>query len=104
MIALSLPTGAAPGNSAIADSSLHTLQPSCGRVLPSSHCSPLTVSTMPLPQVSFDAQFAEQPSPPMVLPSSHTSPLVLSTMPSPQRCSVQFVRHAAFGAFELAAP
>src|SRR5438045_3948156 len=104
MIALSLPTGAPPGARAIADSSLQTLQPSCGRVLPSSHCSPFVVSTTPLPQVSVDAQFAEQPSPEVLLPSSQTSPLRLSKMPSPQRCARHVVRHAAFAAFELPAP
>src|SRR2546425_1074140 len=45
-----------------------------GSVSPSSHCSPLIVSMMPLPQVSFDLQSAEQLSPETLLPSSQTSP------------------------------
>src|SRR5205823_2208253 len=69
-----------------------------------SHCSPFTVSMMPLPHVSFDLQSAEQPSPDTPLPSSHTSPLVLSRMLSPQRCGRQFVRHVAFAAFEFDTP
>src|SRR4029077_13167873 len=71
---------------------------------PASHCSPFAVSTIELPQVSFDLQSLEQPSPETVLPSSQTSPLVLSSTPSPQRCGAQFVRQVAFGAFEFAAP
>src|SRR5262245_60815409 len=68
---------------------------------PASHCSPLTVSTMLLPQTSSERQSFEQPSPDTTLPSSHASPFVLSKMPSPQRCRVQFVRHVAFGLLEL---
>src|SRR5437588_296060 len=71
---------------------------------PASHCSPLIGSITPLPQVSFDLQSAEQPSPETVLPSSQTSPFVLSRMPSPQRCGMQLMRHAAFGALLLEAP
>src|SRR5256885_5915983 len=59
---------------------------------------------MPLPQVSFDLQSAEQPSPDVVLPSSQISPFVLSSTPSPHRCGRQFVRQLAFAVFEFAAP
>src|SRR5439155_5949626 len=71
---------------------------------PASHCSPLIVSTMPLPQVSFDLQSPEQPSPDTLLPSSQTSPFVVSTIPSQQRCGLQFLRHVAFGRCVVFAP
>src|SRR3569623_1842834 len=98
------PLGAPPGCTATARSILHALQPSRPRVLPSSHSSPLTRSTTPLPHVSFDVQSAEQPSPAVVLLSSQTSPRAVSMMPSPQRAGVQFVRDVACGAFEFAEP
>src|SRR5262249_31307445 len=50
------------------------LQPSPSLVLPSSHTSPASRSTMPLPHFSSDRQSREQPSPPLVLPSSQISP------------------------------
>src|SRR5262249_30087938 len=56
------------------------------------------------PHTSLDEQSGRQPSPSTLLPSSHTSPLAVSTMLSPHRRGTQFGRHAAFGAFELAAP
>src|SRR5262245_12128265 len=59
---------------------------------------------MPLPHTSVDEQSGRQPSPNALLPSSQTSPLKLSTMVSPHRRGVQLVRHAAFAAFEFAAP
>src|SRR5439155_1120774 len=74
----------------------------CEFAPPASHCSPFAVSTMLLPQVSFDLQSAEQPSPEVVLPSSHAS--VGSLIMSPQRPGRQFGRHAAPGLFEFAAP
>src|SRR3569623_1689608 len=83
------PLGAPPGCTATARSILHALQPSRPRVLPSSHSSPLTRSTPPLPHVSFDVQSAEQPSPAVELLSSQTSPRAVSMMPSPQCGSVQ---------------
>src|SRR3569623_57709 len=101
------PLGAPPGCTATARSILHALHPSRPRVLPSSHSSPLTRSTTPLPHVSFAVQSAEQPSPAVVLlssQSSHCAPLAVSTIRSPQRGGGQFVRHVMFGRFELFVP
>src|SRR3569623_366344 len=98
------PLGAPPGCTATARSILHALQPSRPRVLPSSHSSPLTRSTTPLPHVSFDVQSAEQPSPAVVLLSSQTSPRAVSMISSPQRASVQFDRHCWFGRSLFATP
>src|SRR3569623_1966576 len=98
------PLGAPPGCTATARSILHALQQSRPRVLPSSHSSPLTRVTTPVPHGSFDVQSAEQPSPAVVLLSSQTSPRAVSMMPSPQRAGLQFGRHVAFGALELPEP
>lgn len=68
----------------------------------SSHCSPLSASTTPLPQVSLERQSEEQPSPATTLPSSQAS--AASRIPSPQRCGWQLVRHAAFASSLLADP
>src|SRR5204863_3242625 len=50
---------------------------------PLSQTSPLAVSTMALPQLSFDLQSAEQPSPSRTLPSSQASPVAVSMTPLP---------------------
>ena len=60
-------------------------QPSPDTRFPSSHCSPWTVSMMPLPHASVEVQSAEQPSSKNTFPSSQASPGSMWPFPQP-RC------------------